>query len=88
MGDLTIYVLVWNERHQDIVVEAFTSLAPAVLYAEKIISENLQAGHQPDRSVNEAQRNDGIVYFCTHSDESDYVFIRRVKADPEDVSYG
>jgi hypothetical protein len=73
-----IYLVITDDRHADLDVTPFTDEAAAIAFAEQEVADNVRRPElvEPeDRELNDAMREDGWIWYCRYSAESDTAWV-------------
>lgn len=82
---MKIYVAIWEDRHSDTTVHAFSDKEKAIDWAKKNARENDRFGIEGgvDQILTSGMVNDGWVYYGLYSCENDSIHVVEVTVDAE-----
>jgi len=84
MNDQIIYIAVWEDRHTDVSVHAFSSPSKAIEWAKAKVQHMARGDFENIRErLNSAMVKDGWIYYGRYSRDGGKISVRTITIDAE-----
>ena len=71
---IKIYVAIWEDRHTDVIVEAFSTEELAIAWAHAAAT-NISNSYSEERFSDNTRQRSGWIYSITYSSDGDHITV-------------